>query len=423
MDIVFTILVMFLLVLLQGFFSGSEIALVNSDKIKLKHRAKQGHHGSRLVLQLFEKPERLLATTLIGTNIAMVSTATLGTIITIRYFGEGGDVLAFLLITPLMLIFGEVVPKSVYQQKSDLLAPILIYPLRFFSWILFPVIVLFSTLARIAARLVMKKSSTSDLFVAREKIRTLLDSAEQAPTSEIFDHQRIKHAIKYSDLTAVDVMIPMSDAILMNSEHSLQDAIELIIKTGYNRLPLFDNDASRIIGVIVISTWDMLDPDLGQRSISDFLVPAMFVAPTSPTEKLLTELQKRDDHMAIVVDEFGSAIGLLTSEDIMEEVVGEIEDIDFRLHKRHKRLYQPLEEGSYLVDAHLAISELNELLNLDIPSGEFHTVGGLMVNHLRGIPSVDEFIVEAGFRFTAIECDERMVKTIKVEPDKHLFQD
>ena len=419
MDIALTLLIMFLLILLQGFFSGSEIALVNSDKLKLRHRAKQGHHGSRLVLQLFEKPERLLATTLVGTNIATVSTATLGTIMTIRYFGEGGDVLAFFLITPLMLIFGEVVPKSVYQQKSDVLAPILIYPLRFFSWLLFPLVMLFSTLARVASRLVMKKSGGSDLFVSREKIRTLLDSAEQAPASEIFDHQRIKHAIRYSDLTAIDVMIPLSDAILMNSEHSLQDAIQLILKTGYNRLPLYDTDASRIIGVLVITTWDLLDPDLDQRSVSDFLKPAMFVAPSSPTEKLLTELQKREDHMAIVVDEFGSAIGLLTSEDIMEEVVGEIEDIDFRLHKRHKQLYKPVGKGAYLVDAHLSMSELNELLNADIASREFHTVGGLMAHRLRGIPVLDEYIIEAGFRFTAIECDERMVKTIKVQPESH----
>ena len=134
----------------------------------------------------------------------------------------------------------------------------------------------------------------------------------------------------------------------------------------------------------MITTWDLLDPDLDQRSISDFLKPAMFVAPSSPTEKLLAELQKREDHMAIVVDEFGSAIGLLTSEDIMEEVVGEIEDIDFRLHKKHKQLYKPVGKDGYLVDAHLAMSDLNELLNVDISSREFHTVGGLMSHRLRG---------------------------------------
>ena len=137
MDVLLTLAAMLVLLLLQGFFSGSEIALVNADKLHLRHRAKNGHAGSRLVLEAFKRPERLLATTLVGTNIATVSLATIGTVAAIRQFGQGGDLLAFLMIMPVMLIFGEVVPKSVYQQKANEIAPVVIYPLRFFSWIFF----------------------------------------------------------------------------------------------------------------------------------------------------------------------------------------------------------------------------------------------------------------------------------------------
>jgi len=423
MDILLTLIAMLLLLLLKGFFSGSEIALVNADKLKLRHRARQGHSGSRLVLKQFEKPERLLTTTLVGTNIATVTMTTLGTFMIIRHLGEGGDIIAFILIAPMMLIFGEVVPKSVYQQKSDLLAPIIIYPLQFFSWILFPVILFFSSLAKLAARIVAQKNTESDLFVSREKIKTLLDSAEQAPSSEIFDHQRIKHALRYSDLTAVDVMIPLSDAIIMNSEYSLDKALELVVKTGYSRLPVYDTEASRIIGVLVITTWDLLDPEISQHSLHDYLRPANFVAPTQPTEKLLAELQRREDHMAIVVDEFGSAIGLLTAEDIMEEVVGDIEDIDFRLHHHHHQsMYQELDEDQYLIDAHMPINDLNELLGLSIPVREFRTAGGMLVHRLQKIPATDEYVIESGFQFIVVECDERMVKKVKVRPDR-LIQD
>lgn len=416
MELLLTLLAMLLLLLLQGFFSGSEIALVNADKLKLRHRAKQGHNGCRLVLKQFERPERLLATTLVGTNISTVSLATLGTVMTIRHIGSGGDVLAFLLITPLMLVFGEVVPKSVYQQKADTLAPIIIYPLRVFSWLFFPLIFVFSNLARLIAKLVSDKQSASELFVGREKIRSLLESAEQAPSTDIFDHQRIRRAIRFSDITTVDAMIPLSDAIVINSEHSLSHAIEQVYKTGYNRIPVYDVDASRIMGILVLTDWDLLDPDLEKRSINDFLSPALFVPPSQQVEKLLPELQARDDHMAVVVDEFGSAIGILTVEDIVEEVVGEIEDVDFRLHHPYKPTTQELGNNRFKVDAHLPINELNDLLNLKIPVHEYHTVGGLLVTELRRIPKKDETVVKFGYQFTAIESDERMVKRVLVEP-------
>ena len=408
---------MLVLLLLQGFFSGSEIALVNADKLKLRHRARQGHHGSRMVIKQFERPERLLATTLVGTNISTVSLVTLGTIMTIRYFGEGGDVLAFILITPVMLIFGEVVPKSVYQQKADTLAPIIIYPLRFFSWLFLPVILIFSSFARLAVRLVSGKQAGKNVFMAREKIRTLLESAEQAPSGEIFDHERIKRAIRFSDVTASEAMIPLSDSVVINSERSLAHAVDVIQNTGYNRLPVYDTDASRIIGILVLTTWDLLDPDLDNRSLADFLQPAYYVAPSQTVEQLLPLLQSPSDHMAIVVVEYGSAVGLITVEDILEEIVGDIEDMDFRLHHHHKHTPEKLENGSYLVDAHLPIHELNELLNLQIPAKEFRTIAGLLSIRLRHIPQPDEYVIESGFRFTAVECDERMVKKVKIQPE------
>jgi CBS domain containing-hemolysin-like protein len=417
MDVAINLVAMVLLLLLQGFFSGSEIALVNADKLKLRHRAKQGHAGSRLVLKQFERPERLLATTLVGTNVSTVTLVTLAAIMMIRYFGDGGDVIAFLLITPLMLVFGEVVPKSVYQQKADFLAPIIIYPLRVFSWLFFPLIVVFSWFARIAVRLVSGRHAVRNVFVAREKISTLLESVEQAPSADIFDRQRIKHAIRFSDVTAGEVMIPLSDAVVINKESGLMHAVEVVRRSGYNRLPLYDADASRIIGIVVLTTWDLLDPDLAQRSLEDFLHSAYFVAPSQRVEQLLPVLQSRGDHMAIVVDEFGSAIGLISAEDILEQVVGEIEDVDFRLHNHYRYTFEELEKDVYLVNAHLPITDLNELLNLQISAGDFHTVGGLLVSRLQRIPVQDDNIVESGFRFTAVECDERMVKKVKVQPE------
>ena len=148
MDALLIILAMVLLLLLEGFFSGSEMALVNADKIRLHAKANQGHRGAKLVLQMFERPDVLLATTLVGTNISVVALTTLGTLTMIRLFGERGDLYAFLIFTPLLLTLGEIVPKSVYQQGANRLAPIVIHPLRLFKLLLYPVIAVFSLVAR-----------------------------------------------------------------------------------------------------------------------------------------------------------------------------------------------------------------------------------------------------------------------------------
>ena len=154
MNILEVILLMLFFLLLKGFFSGSEIALVNSDKMHLHHRARQGDKGAGLVLKLFKTPDVLLGTTLVGTNIATIVFTTMGTMWMMDAFGELGDLYAFLLFTPILLIFGEIVPKSIFQQKSDELSPLVVFPLRFFSWLFSPLIFLFSRIARIAVRLV-----------------------------------------------------------------------------------------------------------------------------------------------------------------------------------------------------------------------------------------------------------------------------
>ena len=206
MEIVLILFIMALLLLLQGFFSGSEIALVNADKLKLRHLASRGHKGAKLVIRMFEHPEVILGTTLVGTNVSVVTLTTLGTLLMIRVFGDFGDIVAFIVYTPLLLIFGEVVPKSVYQQKADSLAPRVIFPLRLFSLLFYPLVFVFSRLARLAVRLVGVKASHQSLFITREQIRMILEGAEQAANVDIFDRDRLIRAVRFADTTVADCL-------------------------------------------------------------------------------------------------------------------------------------------------------------------------------------------------------------------------
>jgi CBS domain containing-hemolysin-like protein len=408
---------MIILLLLEGFFSGSEIALVHADKIKLHARASQGHKGSRMVLQFFQRPDIMLTTTLVGTNISIVVLTTLGTLLMIGWFGNLGEVYAVLIFTPLFLTFGEVVPKSVYQQNADQLAPIVVYPLRIFKILLYPVIFFFSMVARLAAKLGGARASEKNLFITRQQIRTVVDMANRGAGLGMFDQDRIRRAIRFADTTVGEAMVPLAEIIALNRQSDIQRIISLIRTHGYNRLPVYEGNIGNITGIVTLTVWDLMGSELASKSLSDLIQAPLYVSPLQKIDDLLPELSERNDHMAIVVDEFGSAVGMITIEDILEEVVGEISvgyDFD-EFRPRRKRQYKKLGEDAYLVDSRVPISEINELLELDLPATEFHTIGGFIETRLRHIPATGEFVDESGWRFTIEEASERAIRKIYVE--------
>ena len=417
MEILHILLAMAILLLLKGFFSGSEIALVNSDKIRLHHKANQGHNGAKLILRLFKTPDVILGTTLVGTNISTVVLTTLGTLLMIRYFGERGDLYAFLVYTPLFLIIGEIVPKSVYQQKSDMLAPIIIYPLRVFSLVFAPIIFIFSRVGRLSARLVGGGKSDQSVFITRELVRSVVEMAERGSNVDAFDRGRIKRVIRFADTTLGEAMIPVAEMTAVNRNQSTAEAINLVRRRGYNRLPIYEGNISNVFGIVTLTTWDLMDRELSSRPLSELVKPAHYVTSNQTIDQLLPILRQRKDHMAIVVDEFGSAIGMITMEDILEEVVGEIDvGLDFEEYlPRRKRKFEKLHENVYLMDSRFPISEANEVLGTSLPATESHTIGGLVMARLRHIPKEGEFIEEAGCRFTVEQATERSVVKLRVE--------
>jgi CBS domain containing-hemolysin-like protein len=417
MDVLLITLLMLLLLLLKGFFSGSEIAVVNSDKIKLHAMANQGHKGAKAVLKQLRTPDVLLGTTLVGTNIATVALTTLGTLVMIQLFSDMGDVIAFLVYTPLFLIFGEIVPKSIFQQKSDSIAPVAIYPLRVFSFLFYPVIFIFSRIARLAARLFGAGKTEQHVFMTREQMRAVVEMAERASNVSSFDQGRIRQVIRFSETSVGEVMVPVAEMTAINLNKSTRRAIAMVRKRGYNRLPVYTGNISNISGIVTLTTWDLMSPELPERDLSELIQPALYVSPYQTIDDLLPILQKRDDHMAIVVDEFGSAVGMITMEDILEEVVGEIDvgyDFDEYLPRR-KRIVEMLDDDVFLMDSRLPIWEANEILGIRLPAKEFHTLGGMVMARLRRIPEKGESIVESGYRFTVEGATDRAIEKLRVE--------
>ncbi len=423
MDTVFALLLMVVFLLLKGFFSGSEIALVNADKIKLRHKAKQGNRGAELATKLLQRPEVLLSTTLVGTNLFTISLTTVGTLLMIDWFGNRGDLFAFLIFTPLFLIFGEIVPKSVYQQKASALTPVIIYPISWSAKFFYPLIFVFSRIARFCAFLVGAGNTEQTLFITREQFRTLVDMAEQSAALSESNRGRIRRVIRFADTTVAEAMVPIAEVVSIDrdkiSEEGMRTAIDQVRKHGYNRVPVYENNASNITGVVTLTTWQMLEANASETPISDMIKPAFYVAPNQTIDRLLPELRQREDRMAIVVNEFNSAIGMITMEDIVEEVLGEIDvGYDFEeYHPKKRHEFTHLGDDVYLMDSRVSISEANEVLGIHLPATEFHTLGGLVMARLRRIPREGEYIVEMGYRLTVVEATERTPVKLRVEPD------
>lgn len=419
MELLITFLVMLVFLVLKGFFSGSEIAIVNSDKFKMRHLAKTGDRKAALLLKMFRTPDVILGTTLVGTNVATVTISTLGAILAIEAFGEIGDLIGVLVMTPFLLIFGEIVPKSVFQQKADNVARAIIPILRVFSMIFYPVVFVFSRIARFATRLVGGSSTGHTLFITREELSVLLDinDAGTGATPGKVDRRSIRRVIRFADTTVGQAMIPLADVVGFNEVRTTADAVQTVLKFGYNRLPVYRGNITNVKGVLTLTTWDMLDPTTEERRLSEFIRPPLYLSPQQTIDQTLKLLQAREDHMGIVVDEFGSAIGIITMEDIFEEVVGDIEvgyDFDEYQSKRQFTIEEE-NENSYLMSGRAPLSEVNDKLHIKLPVYAAHTIGGYVVSRLRRIPQEGEAVVDEGFRFTVLEADPRTVLKVRME--------
>jgi putative hemolysin len=410
------LVVILLFLLLKAFFSGSEIAIVNSDKLKLRHQAKQGDRRAKLLLNMFRSPDVILGTTLVGTNLATVTISTLGALIFINLFGDIGDLISVLILTPFLLIFGEVVPKSVFQQKADTLARIVSPVLQFFSYAFYPLIFVFSRVARFATRLVGGTSTRQNLFITREELRVLLDDSEPSGGGKV-DRHSIRRIIRFADTTVGQAMIPLADVVGISEMRSTADAVLLVLKHGYNRLPVYRGNITNLKGVLTLSTWDLLDDQIEERPMTDFIRSPLYLSPQQTIDQTLPLLQARPDHMGIVVDEFGSGIGILTMEDVFEEVVGDI-DVGYDFDEYHaKRQYFIESDGdtAFRMSGRTPLSEINDVLHIKLPLTEAHTIGGFVSARLRRLARTGDMINEEGYRFIVEAADDRMVLHIRAE--------
>jgi CBS domain containing-hemolysin-like protein len=418
MTMLFMFLGLLALLLLQGFFSGAEIAIVNCDRNKLRHHAKQGDAGSKLAVRLLERPEVVLSTTLVGTNVALVLLTAIATVTLVAAVGERGELYATLLLVPITLILGEIVPKSVYQQRANEITPRIIYPLYACYLLFYPIVFIFSRVARLAARLLGHGDPGVGIFPMRSQLRAVLDTAEGEATIDVFDRTRIRNVMRFGEFMAGDVMQPAAEMTAIDADADLEQVVDLLRRTGDLHVPVYQGRRSEVIGLVALSVWELTRIRDARRPLSDYVKPALFVPSQQPLVELLPILRNRDDQSAVVVDEYGSAIGLITVDKIIETIVGQV-GVGSVYEAREDTVrpaYESLGDDVYLLDARLPVAEVNELLETRLHLSEARTIGGYIVARLRHVPAAGEQLIDSGYAFTVVDVTDRTIVRLRAEP-------
>lgn len=409
MSVAVGILIIFLCVILEAFFSGNEIALVSLDRLRLKEDARNGKHSAKLILRLLENPERLLGTTLLGTNIATITSTTVSAGVFYSLMGASGIPLSVVIIAFVNWIFAEIVPKSVFQQLSDEITPKTIYVLLVFYVIFYPIVIIFSGISKAMTTLVSggAKDSSENSFVSKEELQQIMNMRYDSGDIKPGEQDMISKVLDFNEVTAKEVMVPLINVAAVESKATVSQTANIVKLTKHRRLPVYAKRIDKIVGII--NTFDLLDVEK-DKQITNFIRDTYFIPPSMKAADLLEELQKNRKNMAIVVDEYGGAEGIVTIEDILEEVVGEIEDeydgiSDQQFHKK---------SDEFFVKANMEIDEFNEQTGMNLPEGEYNTIGGFFLNHYGRIPKKGESMVFGDKKFIVLKANERTILELKI---------
>ena len=357
-----------------------------------------------------EKPEWMLGTTLVGTNISVVTSTILATLLMRNAFGELGELYTLAVMSPLLLIFGEIIPKSIFQQRADSIAPRIVFPLRLASYVIHPVLVVITWIANGILRILgVRGDGPSSPFITREALDDILRKREPGSDLKPAERTMIRRIFSFSETTVEEVMIPLIDVAAVNEDATMAEALDLMNEKAFSRLPVYRERVDNIIGIL--TNFDLLAAPDDLPDIRSLIRTVPYVPETKRIDDLLLRFQKEGNHMAVAVDEYGGAVGIVTVEDILEEIVGEIEDE----HDKVRQMYRIEGENRYVINARMEIDMINEILPFELPEGDYETLGGFILDRFGRIPAVGDILKLKDLVLTVMKSDRRSVSEVRVE--------
>ncbi len=413
------------LLVMSAFFSGSETALTAASRAKLKTLADKGSRGATAAMTVTEDNERMIGAILLGNNVVNILSASLATALLTRMFGDSGVAFATAGMTILVLIFGEVLPKTVSITFPEAVAVRVAPFIRLLILIFAPVVGVVRALVRGLLRLFgVKANPEGNMLAVREEIMGVIALGHSEGAVEKEDRDRILGALDLADRTVEEIMRHRSEIRMLNADTPPEALLAEILQSPHTRLPIWKDNPDNIVGVAhakdVLRGMHKLmfggtAPRNGIESfnILDVAMKPYFIPDTTTLDEQMRQFLRRHTHFALVVDEYGSIQGLITLEDILEEIVGEITD---EFDVAQEPALKPGEDGAYVIDGTMTIRDLNRAMEWSLPDEEANTVAGLVIHEAQMIPSVGQVFSFHGFRFEVTARKENRIAKIKIKP-------
>ncbi len=407
-----------LLMLMSAFFSAAETGMTATSRARLTELERRGNWRSSLVLKLTKTRERLIGALLLGNNVANITASAIATAALIKAFGDSGAVIASAVMTVLVLIFCEVMPKTYAIAYPDRVALTVAPLVRILVAVFGPIVIAVEYIVRnVLSAFGVNVSSTTDILSAHDELRGTIDLRHKEGSFVTNDRYMLGGVLDLQDLEIVDVMIHRTKMVSIDGADTPEKIVKQVLKSGHTRIPVWKDKQENIVGILhakdLFAAIQENDGDATKISIEEVMNPAWFVPDTRPLADQLKAFLRRKTHFAIVVDEYGEVQGLITLEDIIEEIIGDIKDE----HDFVTAGIRQLKDGSYHVDGSVPLRDLNRAFNWSLPDEEATTLAGLVIHDARMIPEVGQVFNFHGFRFEILKKRRHQVTSIKVTPE------
>lgn len=406
---ILSIIIIIVFIILSFFFSGCETGLISINKLSLEKKANT-NSKTKYLLDFVNNPDKVLGTTLIGTNISLVIVASVFTALVIKYRKLGlSEISSTLIISGILLIFAEIIPKTLFRDHSEYLIPKLLPVLKFFNILFYPLIKALSKVNYLLLGIFGIKHTKKTLFT-KDDIVFLISEAEKEGEVEKSEQEMIHEVLTFRELSAKNVMTPRTDIIAVQEDDTIQSVIELSKKEGLTRFPVYSKDIDHIEGVLII--YDLLKAESNDEKVAKYKRKVHFVPESMKASILLKRMRIKKTPLVIVVDEYGGTAGLVTIEDLLEELVGEIEDE----YDESEIEIQKITENTYMVFGEVEIDYLNDNYGFKLPKkDEYETVAGLIINKIARIPKVNEKFVIDGYELTIKQATKKKIEKVMIK--------
>jgi putative hemolysin len=404
----FHLSILVILFVFSGFFSGSETALISLDKMRLKYLVQKKRRGAERLEALLDRPDHLLSAILVGNNLFNVAASVFATTLFVELYGQRGELMTILILTPLLLIFSEVAPKTYAAQYAEKVSFLVLRPIILFMWLLTPVVWLVTGTSRLLTRFMHGEEKRP--LISEDEIRSIITVGEQTGVVAKEKRRMLHGVIELSRIRVRDVMIPRTEVVGVDVEATFEDSLLTMQQAHHSRFPVFEGSLDNVVGVI--HSKDILN-FLGRPEefvLQEIARPPYFVPESKPIEALLQSFRKRRLHLAVVIDEYGGVEGIVTLEDIFEEIFGEIQDE----YDDEEVLVRELEPGRFLIDGSASLRTINRRFGLEFSEEHANTLAGLLLRTMGNIPEEGARCEVDGVTLIARKIVDRRIEEIEM---------